>query len=110
MAQKVKFYTDEHVANAVVKGLRRRGVDVKSAVEAGMLGASDPDHLARATREERVVFTQDDDFIRLHAAGVQHAGIAFAPRKMSVGQIVRALVLIYDVLDADDMKNQVEYI
>jgi hypothetical protein len=28
MGQKVKFYADEHVAKAVVKGLRERGVDV----------------------------------------------------------------------------------
>jgi hypothetical protein len=27
MGQKIKFYTDEHVAKAVVKGLRERGVD-----------------------------------------------------------------------------------
>ncbi len=28
MGQKIKFYTDEHVPKAVVKGLRQRGVDV----------------------------------------------------------------------------------
>lgn len=40
MAPKTKFYTDEHVAKAVVKGLRQRGVDVLTVLEAGMLGAS----------------------------------------------------------------------
>ncbi len=28
MGQKIRFYTDEHVAKAVVKGLRQREVDV----------------------------------------------------------------------------------
>lgn len=27
MGQKIKFYADEHVAKAVVKGLRQRGVN-----------------------------------------------------------------------------------
>lgn len=28
MGRKVSFYTDEHVAKAVARGLRQRGVDV----------------------------------------------------------------------------------
>jgi predicted nuclease of predicted toxin-antitoxin system len=66
MGQAVKFYTDEHVGGAVVNGLRQRGVDVLTVVEAGMLSASDEEHLARARAEGRVVFSQDDDFLRLH--------------------------------------------
>ena len=38
---KIKFYLDEHVNPAVADGLRRRGVDVLTTQEAGMLGASD---------------------------------------------------------------------
>jgi hypothetical protein len=48
MAQTVKFYTDEHVARAVVNGLRQRGVDVLTVVEAGMRTASDEEHLKKA--------------------------------------------------------------
>lgn len=48
MARPVKFYTDEHVAFAVAAGLRQRGADVITIVDAGMLGAADVDHLAFA--------------------------------------------------------------
>ena len=65
----IRFYTDEHVARAVVRGLRQRGVDVLTVPEADLLGASDDEHLRRARAEGRVVFTQDEDFLRLHAAG-----------------------------------------
>jgi len=41
MGQSIKFYTDEHVAKAVVKGLRQRGVDVRTVVDAEMLTASE---------------------------------------------------------------------
>jgi len=110
MGQKIKFYTDEHVAKAVVKGLRQRGVDVWTVMDAGMLTASDQEHLALAWREGRVIFTQDDDFLRLHAAGISHAGIVYAPQGTSIGEIIFGLMLTYQVLDAEDMKGHVEYL
>ena len=109
MAQAVKFYADEHVAKAVIRGLRSRGVDVLSAADANLLGATDPDHLS-ALLESRVLFTQDDDFLRLHSQGVEHAGIAYAPQGIAVGRIIRGLILIYQVLDAADMRRHVEYL
>ena len=108
--QRIRFYTDEHVAKAVVRGLRQRGVDVLTVPEAGMLGASDEEHLERARAEGRVLFTQDDDFLRLHAAGVPHAGIVYALQQASVGEILRGLMLVSQVLDAEDMQGQVEFL
>jgi hypothetical protein len=110
MANPIKFYTDEHVGKAVIKGLRQRGADVLTVPEAGMLGAEDKEHLARAHAEGRVLFTQDDDFLRLHAAGVEHSGIAYAPQGTSIGDIIRGLMLIHQVLDAEKMVGRVEYL
>jgi predicted nuclease of predicted toxin-antitoxin system len=72
---------DEHVPVVVSEGLRRRGVDVLTAQEAGMLGAPDERHLALAGREGRVVFTQDADFLRIHVLGHSHGGIVYAPQQ-----------------------------
>lgn len=110
MGTRISFYTDEHVARAVIRGLQQRGVDVLAVLEAGLLGATDEEHLERARVEGRVLFTQDEDFLRLHAAGVEHAGIAFASQGSSVGQIVRGLILIHQLLDSDDMTGHVEYL
>ena len=44
----IKFYTDEHCANAIAEGLRRRGVDVLTTNEAGHLGVSDKEQLSFA--------------------------------------------------------------
>jgi uncharacterized protein with PIN domain len=110
MSEKIKVYTDEHVPKAVVQGLRRRGVDVLSTQEAGMLGASDEEQLALATSQDRVIFTQDDDFLRLHAKGMEHSGIVYAPQQTSIGDMVRGLMLICQVLDADEMENHVEFL
>ena len=73
------------------------------------MGANDAAHLAHARREGRVLFTQDDDFLRL-ALDSDHAGIAYAPQRMPVGAVVRGLVLIYSVLDAEEMRGRIEFL
>lgn len=93
-----------------MRGLRQRGVDVLTVVEAGMLGASDEEHLKRALNEGRVIFTQDDDFLRLHAAGADHAGIVYAPQQTPIKDILRGLMVIHQVLDAEDMHGQIEFL
>ena len=110
MGQPIKFYTDEHVARAIVRGLRQRGADALTVPEAGRLGAADEEHIERARVEERVLFTQDDDFLRLHAAGVEHAGIACAAQGTPIGEIIRGSMLICHVLEAEDMKGHIEYV
>jgi len=108
--REIRFYTDEQVSKAVIRGLRDRGVDVLTTPEANNLHATDIDHLRFAWSEQRVLFTQDDDFLKLAASGAEHAGIIYAPQSIPIGQIVRGLILIYEVLDSDDMKGHVEYL
>jgi len=110
MSQRIRFYTDEHVAGAVIRGLRQRGVDVLTVSKAGLLGAPDEEHLARATKEGRVLFTQDADYLRLHASGTSHAGITYATQQASTGEIIYGLMLIHQVLDSEDMVNHIEYL
>lgn len=106
---RIRYYTDEHVSKAVVRALRRRGVEVLRTPEAEMLAASDLEHLTRARQEGRVIFTQDDDYLRL-AVKTEHAGIVYAPQETPLRAIVAGLMLIYQVLDADEMQNHVEYL
>jgi predicted nuclease of predicted toxin-antitoxin system len=93
-----------------VRGLRERGVDVLTVSDAGTLTASDLEHLERARAGQRVIFTQDDDFLRLHAAGLPHAGIVYARQGTPVGEIIRGLMLIFQVLNSEDMEQQVEFL
>jgi predicted nuclease of predicted toxin-antitoxin system len=107
---RVSFYTDEHVSRAVIQGLRHRGIDVLTVPEAGQMGASDEEHLALAQREGRVIFTQDDDFLKLAAAGLPHAGIVYARQNHSVREILHGLRLVYEVFSAEEMGGQVEFL
>ncbi len=111
MSQKVKFYTDEHVPLAIAKGLRLRGAHVLTAQEAQTLGFTDEEHLAFAEKEKRVLITFDADFLRLHAKGIPHAGIAFVSSKEKIiGEIIRGLLLIFEMLDASEIKNKIEFL
>jgi len=71
---------------------------------------TDEEQLAFASREGRVIFTQDADYLRLHAAGRPHAGIVYAPQQSGVGELVRGLMLVFDVLTTDEMNSHVEFI
>lgn len=110
MASSITFYMDEHVPSAVTAGLRTRGVDVLTVQEARMVGAPDVDHLELANRQQRVLFTQDADFLRLNAVGVKHSGIIYAPQQTKIGRLVRGLMLVHQVLEPSDMLNHVEFI
>jgi uncharacterized protein with PIN domain len=107
---RIRFLTDEHVPKAVAKGLRERGIDARTAAEAGTLGAEDPSVLDHLKAEGRVVITHDADYLRLHAAGVPHAGIVYAPPDKSIGDIIRGAWLVAEVLDSDEMMNHVEFL
>jgi hypothetical protein len=111
MPQTLRFHLDEHVAGAVAAGLRRRGVDVTTAADAGLLGAEDTAHVAFALAEGRVIVTNDEDFLALHGRGTEHAGIAYCHQQSrSVGETIRGLMLLWEFLDPEDMRNHVEFI
>lgn len=110
MAIGISYYLDEHVPNAVARGLRQRGVDVVTVNEEGMQGATDRQHLDRARQAGRVVFTMDDDFLRMHAESREHSGIVYAAQGRSTGEIVRGLMLIRQVMTPEEMQGSVEFL
>ena len=106
----IRYYTDEHVAKTIINGLRQRDINVLSAFDVGLLGVEDDVHLNFALDEGRVIFTRDADFLRLAATGEAHAGIVYAVQGTSVSAIVRGLILIHGVLEAEEMVGRLEYL
>jgi hypothetical protein len=102
---------DQHFPGPASQGLRRHGVDVLTAQEAGRCGVSDADQLAFAASAGRVLVTFDTDYLALHQSAVTHAGVAWCQsQKYSIGQLIQALLLLHGVLDGDAMRNHVEYL
>ena len=111
MAEVTRFHLDENVNLAIASGLRRRGIDVTTPKDAGLIGASDVEHLEYAWREGRVFFSEDADFLIIAAQTSQHAGIAYARKgTRSIRQIIDQLELIHGVMTAEDMEGHVEYL
>ena len=111
MNVRIRFHLDENVDPAIADGLRRRGVDVTTELEAGLLGAEDGLHLDHGLKEQRVIVTHDDDFLSLAKKGSNHCGIAWrGMQTRSIGQILAALMLIHDCLSVEDMRNHIEFL
>jgi hypothetical protein len=107
----IRFHLDEHISTQIAAGLRRRKIDVTTCADAQLIRATDLEQLAFGQSSGRVLVTQDSDFLRLHASGLAHAGIAFCPPGLlSVSQILHRLVLIHDVLLEEEMRNHVEFL
>ena len=110
MADRLTFYMDEHIPKSVTEGLRRRGVDVVTVQELGLQAVEDVRHLEQAAQDGRVMVTQDADFLRLHASGLSHRGIVYAPQQTSISHMLRSLILLHDFLSPDDMVGHVEFL
>ena len=111
MSQQLRFHLDEHLPHTVATALRRLGIDVTTTPEAGLRQADDLSHLEFTRREGRVLVTQDADFLRYHAQGVPHAGIAYCKKESrTTGQMIETLRLMYEILADDEMENAVEYL
>ena len=107
----IRFHLDEHISAQVAAGLRRRNIDVTMTTDAGLIGATDLAHLEFAASSGRVLVTHDDDFLRLHAKGEAHFGIAYCQQQsMSAGDILRRLILIHDLLSPEEMAGRVEFL
>jgi hypothetical protein len=106
---------DHHIPSAITIGLRRRDVDVVTALDDGTSEFEDPAVLARATELGRPIFTYDDDFLviakTLRQQGRIFAGAIYSPeRAMSVGKAIHDLEMIAKVLSPQETRNQVIFL
>jgi hypothetical protein len=117
VSEPVRFYFDNHLPKVVANELRKRGVDVLTAHEAGRSRRPDDDLLRLATAEGRVVVTQDEDFKVLAAAfqtrGEPFAGVVFCDQTKYLnrpGALLADLLTLHGVYSADDMRDHLEYL
>lgn len=55
--------------------------------------------------------THDPDFLRIARSTQDHPGIAFCEQTArSTGEIIRHLILIYEVLTAEEIAGRVEFL
>ncbi|GFE72200.1 DUF5615 family PIN-like protein [Chroococcus sp. FPU101] len=111
----VALYMDVHVPFAITEQLRRRGVDVLTAIEDGSATLDDDVLLERVSCLGRVIFTQDIRFRALaedwQRQGKPFAGLIFGHQLGgTIGQFVRDLELIAQASEPNEWLNTVEYL
>lgn len=109
-----RFFTDEDVYGAVAPALRRAGIDAVSTPEAGYTGLADEAQLERAAVDARVLVTFNvGHFAGLHQeylrTGRRHAGIVVSSQR-PIGDVLRRLLHLAATLDADTMRNRLEFL
>lgn len=112
---RLKIYTDENVDIRVAEGLRMRGIKAFSAIEKGMTGKTDAEHFKFTSGIQAIIFTHDHHFVqiaeKLIEEGKEHWGVIFVEmNKLTVGECIKRLALYADILSAEEMKNQIEFL
>ena len=110
----IRFLADASLRHAIVSGCRRRerGIDFLSAHEAKLEGVSDPEVLALAAEQDRILVTHDfqtmprhfADFLQAHGSS---PGVLLAPQHLPVADVIEELVLIWVTTDADEWRNRI---
>jgi hypothetical protein len=110
----VALYMDVHVHAAITQGLRSRGVEVITAQEDGTTRWEDAELLDRATALNRVLFTNDQDLLRIVAIrqqlGVPFAGVIYAPQMSPLGRVLRDLEMCAFACDPEDLADGLTYL
>lgn len=106
---------DVHVPQAITDQLRRRNVDVLTAIEDNADELPDDELLERVRLLGRVIFTQDIRFKAMaqdwQRQGKSFAGLVFGHQLGgTIGQYVKDLELIAQASEQDEWLNTIEYL
>ena len=110
----VRFLGDENLDYVIVQGLRLRQpqIDILTAVHAGILGFPDPAVLAFAAEHDRILLSHDKRTMPHHfaaflAEGNQIPGVMLVSRKVTIGQAIEALLLVWEASSHEEWRNLV---
>jgi hypothetical protein len=110
----IRFLADASLHDGIVTGCLRPepAIDFLSAHEATLEGVPDPEVLAFATSQNRILVTSDlrtmprhfGDFLE---ANSQCSGVFLVKQRVPLADVIDAQVLIWSASDADEWENRV---
>jgi hypothetical protein len=111
----LKGYADHHVVFAIVQALCTRGMDVMTAADRSQQEADDAELLADALANQRVMLTNDTDFLALTAeharCGEVFAPILFWPQQQrGIGEIMRKIIHEATLHSSDEACSRVFFL
>jgi len=113
----LRLLIDQDLDHDILRGVIRRipQLDVVTAFEIGMSSATDPELLARAAQDKRVLITHDKTTMPVYAAnllreGKTIAGLIIVPRRLALHQVLDDLELMITCSEADEWNNVIRYL
>jgi hypothetical protein len=113
----LRFLCDENFNGDLVRGLllRNAGLDIVRVQDAGLRGATDPQVLAWASNEGRLVLTHDratlpNDAFRRVVIGDAMAGVIVVNDRLPLALVIDELQLIATCSEPTDWANRVLYL
>lgn len=112
----LRFQADADLNQIIVRAVCRRepSVDFQTAQAADLSGVADPEVLARAAEEGRVLVTHDFQTMPNHFAEFivtqQSAGLLLIPQYLPIASAVEDLLLIWSTMEADEWINLIWYL
>jgi hypothetical protein len=110
----IRFMADADLNEGIVAGCLRREpeMDFLSANDADLEGVPDPEVLALAAAQHRILVSHDFQTMPRHfgdflQAGNSSPGVILVPQRLPVGDAIEELVLIWAVSDADEWQNRI---
>jgi hypothetical protein len=110
----VRFLADADLNYAIVKGCRRHEptLDFLSANEARLEGLPDPDVLAFAAEQNRILVTHDLKTMPRHFGEhllrrLSSPGVFLVSQYAAIGEVIDELVLIWAASDPEEWRNRI---
>ena len=110
----LRLASDADVHGDIIRGLRRRlpGIDLVRAQDALPEGTLDPDVLAWAAAENRVLLTNDRNTMvgfayQRVAAGDLVPGLIATTNEQSIGEAIDDILLVAEYMPEEEMRDQV---
>ena len=110
----LRLASDADVHGDIIRGLRRRRpeIDLVRAQDALPEGTPDPEVLAWAAAENRILVTNDRNTIvgfayRRAAAGEPVPGVIATTNEQSIGSAIDDILLIAEYMSEDEIRGQV---
>ena len=113
----IRFQADADLDYDIVLAVRRResAVDFASAAESSVVGLGDPDVLAFAAQQDRILITHDrrtmpGHFRDLLNAGKSSPGVFIVSQFAPIGPVVEASVVVWAASNAEEWCGQIRHL
>lgn len=111
-----RFQADENFNARIIAGLFRRepAIGIQTAKAAGGLGLGDPEVLASAAGEGRILVSHDRETMRGHfrdfVSGRSSAGLLIVSQTIEIREAIEQLLLVWSASEEGEWRDRIGFV